>query len=93
MSSRLGEPTRYGDLVYPQWNTIVEYDGHHHSRNRATYVADVARAEQLRHWRTVTVVAEHWIDPARILVRIENALTAGGWRRPHSRSRILQNRP
>ncbi len=90
--SQPGEKTRYGDLVYRDWNVIVEYDGLDHSRNRATYVADITRAEQLRGWRTVTVISEHWADADRILARIEAALVAGGWRRPRSKRRNRQPR-
>lgn len=85
--SARGARIRYGDLVYPQWRVIVEYDGMHHAADRATYLADIDRAEELRDWRTVHVVAEHLADPARIVSRVSAALSAAGWTPTRSRNR------
>lgn len=75
-----GDPVRYGDLVYPEWKVVVEYEGIHHQTSREVYLADIDRFEQVLPdgWRVVRIAKEHSAnDAAR---RVRAALSAAGWR-------------
>ena len=80
--SRPGERLRLGDLVYPEWKVIVEYDGRHHLTDEQV-AADILRLEQLARggWTVVRVVYAHLKDPRSILRRVREPLAAAGWRR------------
>lgn len=73
---------RYGDLVYPDWRVIVEYDGDHHRTDRQQFAQDVLRLEELTAagWTIVRVLADHLVDPFLVVDRIRRALIANGWR-------------
>jgi hypothetical protein len=74
-----GSPLRLGDLVYPSWGVIVEYEGVHHQASRGDYLADIERFEQLADgWRFVRVTKEH--TPADAVAKVARALLAAGWR-------------
>lgn len=72
-----------GDLVYREWQTVVEYDGDQHRTSRIQYETDVARLENfaLASW-TVVRVLDHGLfsAPARTVGRVRAALTQNGWR-------------
>ena len=73
---------RYGDLVYPEWLVIVEYDGGYHWSSAAQRAADIDRRDQLirEGWTVIQVVSAHLDDPAAIAARVSSALQAKGWR-------------
>ena len=71
--------TRYGDLVFREWGVVVEYEGTHHSEDRASYVTDIARYEELSEWRFVRVAKEHFSAPLGIVRRVVTALRDRGW--------------
>ena len=58
---------------------MVEYEGVHHSDDRATYTGDIARFEELPEWRFVRVTKEHLEAPTDIVRRVTIALRARGW--------------
>jgi hypothetical protein len=72
-----------GDLVYPRWRTVVEYDGEHHRTDSRQYDKDITRIEDFVHaeWRVVRV-RKHglFVTPHATLERIERALRSAGWR-------------
>jgi hypothetical protein len=78
-----GEFLGYGDLAYPQWKVVIEYDGEHHFGLTVQRVEDLDRAEKFvtADWRIVQVHKVHLSDdPAEIIERIRVALLAKGWR-------------
>ncbi len=72
-----------GDLEYPQWMTVVEYDGDLHRTDAAQYERDITRIDSFIEagWRVVRV-RKHgiFVDPAGTVARITRALARGGWR-------------
>ncbi len=89
--SAAGAPVRYGDLVFREWRTIVEYDGRHHMTDARTFAVDVVRLEQLAaEWSVIRVLNEHMSDPLGVAKRIAAALVRGGWRPPRSRLHLLR---
>ena len=82
------------DLAYPEWMTIVEYDGDQHRTNTAQYERDIRRIEALEAagWTVVRVRASGlYGDPDGTIARVVAALTRNGWTPPRSRS-VRQSR-
>jgi very-short-patch-repair endonuclease len=73
-----------GDLVYPRWRTVVEYEGSHHQRDRDQYVRDLDRYELLRGagHRYVQVTRERLDHPRTLVGRIYRELLAAGYTGP-----------
>ena len=74
-----------GDLAYPGFRVLVEYDGDHHRANPAQYARDVDRLDDLAHtgWRVIRFNRSHrGIRRARRLERVRDALVAAGWEPP-----------
>ncbi len=77
-----GEQIAIGDLAYPEWRVLVEYDGEHHREDRAQYARDVERLDDLARagWRVIRFNATH-TGPRRdaAIARVREALVAAGW--------------
>lgn len=72
-----------GDLVFPRWKVLVEYDGEQHRTSDAQFARDRQRSLDLHlaGWIVVTVRAEGLGRMrARTIVEIRAALQAHGWR-------------
>jgi hypothetical protein len=72
----------YGDLVYPLWKVVVEYDGEQHRLDSRQYQHDVARHEALLeagwiHIRESKDTPEP--GPDSTVARTRRALTHRGW--------------
>ncbi|MEP6480064.1 MAG: hypothetical protein ABJB03_11770 [Rhodoglobus sp.] len=75
------------DLSYPQWHTIVEYDGDEHRTDDAQYEKDMTRIEDfvLAGQRVVRVRKRGlFVAPDATVARVRGALSAAGWS-PHPR--------
>lgn len=84
--------TIFGDMVFPEYKVIAEYDGHQHRDDPRNYAADVLRLETLARegWTVIRVLAEHFADPVGIVARVEGALRAHGWRPSRSNLQKLR---
>ena len=72
------------DLVYPEWRTIVEYDGDQHRTDAGQYDRDITRVEDFAgaDWSVVRVRSRGlFVTPDDTVARIERALRRGGWKR------------
>ena len=72
-----------GDLVYPRWKVLAEYDGRQHQTSDAQYARDRERtlALQLAGWIQVVIRSDGLgRDRARTVAEITAALSAHGWR-------------
>ncbi len=79
----LGRFLALGDLVYPEWKVLVEYDGAHHFATEHQGHHDVDRLDRLMAdgWRVIRVHREHLADGAQGRIRaIRQALLRAGWR-------------
>jgi len=81
----------FGDLAYPEWFVLVEYDGRHHLTDEQA-AADILRLERLAAagWTVVRVVNAHFRDPEQIVRRVARALADAGWRPPRSKLQLLR---
>lgn len=76
-----------GDLAYPHWKVLVEYDGGHHWDSADQRQQDILRRERLRSagWKVVVITAADRRQPASIIARIWRALVESGYRGPAPR--------
>ncbi|WP_395729522.1 endonuclease domain-containing protein [Nakamurella sp.] len=85
-----------GDMVYRRYRVIVEYDGDHHRTDTRQYDRDVGRLDLFaaHGWRVVRLTGRAFsADRGACLARIEQALTAGGWRRAPAKPSSVRKVP
>lgn len=71
-----------GDLAYPEYRVLAEYDGEHHRTEDRQYARDVDRLDELARleWRVVRFTKRHrGLARTRQLDRVRDALTQRGW--------------
>ncbi|PWJ26750.1 hypothetical protein ATK17_2925 [Branchiibius hedensis] len=73
-----------GDLPYPQWKVLVEYDGWHHERSASQRQEDIERREKLDRlgWRSVVLTSRDHDDPPALVNRVWTMLKLQGYRGP-----------
>jgi hypothetical protein len=81
----------FGDLAYPQYRVLVEYDGEQHRKSYEQYETDVTRLEILSNegWKIIRVLKSHLGDPPALVRRVESALRSRGWPGPPAREMPL----
>jgi hypothetical protein len=69
-----------GDLVYRAWKLLVEYDGRQHELDPRQRQWDHLRREALEAagWRLVVITEADMWEPARIVIRVRQALRERG---------------
>lgn len=80
-----GRRIAIGDLAYPRYRVLVEYDGGQHREDPVQYARDVDRLDDLAHagWRVIRFNSSHrGIRRVRRLERVREALVAAGWTPP-----------
>lgn len=70
------------DMAWPAHKVLVEYEGQQHLTNSDQWESDIRRYEELKRlgWHVIRVTAATLRDPVALVVRVETALRAGGWR-------------
>lgn len=65
-----------GDLVYPQWKLLVEYDGWQHERDAFQRQRDHLRREALEAagWRVIVITTEDMRRPGTVASRVRQAI-------------------
>ncbi|WP_157078971.1 hypothetical protein [Herbiconiux solani] len=82
ITDRDGVPIGFGDLVYPEFGVVVEYDGEQHRTDSRQYYRDVERSEAITRagWMHVRATKETpRAGPRSLVARTENALRSRGW--------------
>ena len=76
-----------GDLPYPEFKVLAEYDGWYHERSAQQRQRDILRRELLEAhgWLVVVLTSRDLVDPRRAVWRVFNALRARGYRGPTPR--------
>ena len=77
-----GRRIAIGDLAYPEFRVLAEYDGEQHRTDDTQYARDVDRLDDLARagWRVVRVNRSHrGIRRTARLERLREALIAAGW--------------
>ena len=83
ITNELGVFVAYGDLAYPQYKVLVEYDGGQHRDDEAQFNRDIDRLDDVMEltWRVIRVNKSH-VDSrsAARIAKIRTALVERGWR-------------
>lgn len=76
-----GEFLGRGDLPYPEWKVLAEYDGWYHERSAGQRQRDLLRRERLEAhgWSVIVLTSYDVDDPRRAVWRVFNALRARGY--------------
>lgn len=76
-----GAVIAHGDLAFPEYKVLLEYDGDQH-REEKQYFIDVDRLDGImeERWRILRVNKRHFAAPSQLVARIRRALVAAGWR-------------
>ncbi|WP_104167270.1 endonuclease domain-containing protein [Cryobacterium sp. N22] len=69
-----------GDLAYPEYKLLIEYQGDHHRTDRAQWRADIRRIGRLEDhgWQALQFTDDDLQDPAALVARIALRLRARG---------------
>jgi len=81
MRAQDGEWRRRYDMAYPEWKTLLEYDGRQHAEDPKQWRSDIYRREELDRmgWRLIVVTSDGiFREPGRTLERILIALQDAG---------------
>ncbi|TFC18360.1 DUF559 domain-containing protein [Cryobacterium algoritolerans] len=70
-----------GDLVYPEFKLVLEYQGDHHRTDRAQWRRDIRRVQNVEDigWQMLQFTDDDLRNPAELVGRIERRLRARGW--------------
>ena len=70
-----------GDLAYPDFKLLIEYQGDHHRTDRAQWRSDIRRTGRLEDhgWQVLQFTDDDLRDPAALVARIALRLRARGW--------------
>lgn len=80
----------FGDLAYPEYKVLVEYDGGQHRDDERQFHRDIDRLDDFMEldWRVIRVNKSHVeLRSVARLQKIHTALVARGWRPPRRRAR------
>lgn len=71
-----------GDLVYPEYRILIEYDGAHHFAGDEQMYKDIDRLDNVMEekWRVVRLNKTHLRRRAIVVAKVRTALLAAGWR-------------
>ncbi len=83
---RRGRRIRLGDMVYPEYGVLVEYDGEQHRTDDDQYDKDATHLERAfaSGWIVIRVRKAHLHDPSALAARVRSALRSRGWPTPPS---------
>lgn len=87
ISSEDGEFLARGDLPFPDFKVLAEYDGWYHERSAEQRQRDILRRERLEAsgWLVVVLTGQDLAIPRRAAWRVFNALRGRGYRGPPPR--------
>ncbi|HEX4685292.1 MAG TPA: hypothetical protein VH228_00820 [Nocardioides sp.] len=81
---QLGDVVVHGDLWFPTYRCVLEYEGRQHQLDRAQYFADIDRYSLYRHHDVhyVQLTQELLGQPRALVRRVHRALAARGYTGP-----------
>jgi very-short-patch-repair endonuclease len=79
--NRFGVVIGLGDLAYPSYRVLLEYDGGQHRSDERQFHIDIARLDAFMEekWRVIRVNKSLMQQPSTLLNKVRTALEAGGW--------------
>lgn len=78
-----GNTIAHGDLAWPQFRVVLEYDGRQHAEDPTQFAIDIRRLDALAesHYRVIRVEKSLLANGSKVLAKVRRALHEGGWRR------------
>ena len=79
--NRLGAVIGLGDLAYPSYRVLLEYDGGQHRSDERQFHIDISRLDAFMEekWRVIRVNKSLMQQRSTLLGKVGTALEAGGW--------------
>ncbi len=79
--NRYGAFIALGDMVYPEFRVLVEYDGAHHFTNVQQSHHDIERLDAVMEekWRVIRLNSSHLRRPDVVVDKVRTALEDAGW--------------
>jgi hypothetical protein len=70
-----------GDLVYPEYKMLLEYQGDQHRTDRSQWRSDIRRVGRLEDhgWQVLQFTDDDLRDPSALVARVERRLRSRGW--------------
>jgi hypothetical protein len=80
--NRYGAFIALGDMVYPDYRVLVEYDGEHHFGNAQQSHHDIDQLDGVMEekWRVIRLNSSHLNREATVVHKVRTALVQAGWR-------------
>jgi len=77
-----GDVIAHGDLVWPKYRVVLEYEGRQHAEDLAQFAIDIGRLNDIAEarYRVIRVDKTLLADRHALLVRLRRALADGGWK-------------
>lgn len=77
-----GKTIAHGDLAWPQFRVVLEYDGRQHAEDPGQFAIDIRRLDDLAesHYRVIRVDKSLLANSSTLLAKVRRALHEGGWR-------------
>jgi len=82
LRDQMGRVIAHGDLVWPEFRVVLEYEGRHHAEDGRQFAIDIRRLDRIAeaHYRVIRVDRMLMAAHADLVRTIARALTAAGWR-------------
>ncbi len=76
-----GNVIAHGDLVWPEYRVVLEYDGRQHAESLAQFAIDIRRLNDIAEgrYRVIRVDKTLLTDRHLLLAKLRRALADGGW--------------
>jgi len=71
----------HGDLVWPEFRVVLEYEGRQHAEDSRQFAIDIRRLDDIAalEYRVIRVDRQLFAARSDLLQRISGALVRGGW--------------
>ena len=76
-----GRVIAHGDLVWPEFRVVLEYEGRQHAEDPEQFAIDIRRLDRIAEasYRVIRVDRQLMAARAQLVRTISTALVAGGW--------------
>lgn len=76
-----GRMVAHGDLVWPEFRVVLEYEGRQHAEDSRQFAIDIRRLDDIAalEYRVIRVDRQLFAARSDLLQRISGALVRGGW--------------
>ena len=81
LRDKAGRVIAHGDLVWPEFRVVVEYEGRQHAENPEQFAIDIRRLNRIAEagYRVIRVDRQLMAARAQLVRTIASALATGGW--------------